>query len=219
MGQDVLPANKYARLLGGFDLIALSKKQQQILKNNYNKSSRIIAWGIQPENFPEISDKTIDILGVGSLNSVKNYSLFVEIIAQLSQQYKKIKVEIIGDGNLREDLENEIALKKLDEIIVLTGQLSRKEVLLKMSKAKILLHTSRFESFGMVFLEALYSQMQIVSFEVGIAEASEYWHIGSTKKELLEKLELAMQNKKMPAFKETFTIEKTLSEYCKIYDE
>lgn len=187
MGQDAQHGNSYAEKLQDTNttLVTLSKNQQQLLQHNYGLDSKIIPWSLDTSSFPELQETTIAILGVGSLHTVKNYTDFIDIIAVLVKDFPKLKVVIIGEGSERKILEAQIASLELSDHITLLGKQSRPEVLLKMSQATILLHTSTYESFGFVFPEALYSGMQIVSKNVGIATTLPEWTICNTKEAMV----------------------------------
>jgi len=70
-----------------------------------------------------------------------------------------------------------VAAAGLVDIIEVRGELPRSEVLALMARSRVLVHPSRFESQGYVFLEALMQGASIVSFPVGIAEASDRWRV------------------------------------------
>ncbi len=223
MGQDVTK-NLFFKLflknkLKNTQIITLSKNHQRDLITNYGLNSNIISWGINPENFPKQQEKTIDILGVGSLVEVKNFSFFIQIIAKLNKQIKNLKVEIIGNGDLEMYLKNEYLYLNLKDVITFKGELPRKNVLEKMAKSKILLHTSSFESFGMVFLEALQSNMKIVSFDVGFAKKSSNWFVCKTEDEMLKNLQKILINFQIKKVTSIHTIENTVLNYLKIYNE
>ena len=87
-----------------------------------------------------------------------------------------------------------------------------------MAQSKILLHTSKYESFGFVFLEALYSGMQLVSYDVGLAKASENWNVGNNKTELIEacKTFLSIENETKKRIELT-SREATINAYKNLY--
>lgn len=182
MGQDVFE-NKYVYFLrkDKTKIITLSKNHQRELNKNYNLNSEIIPWGIDINAFPVIQENSIDIIGVGSLNKVKNYPLFIEIISEIVKTHTNIKVEILGKGNELKNIERLIKENNLENNIKLIGEVTRSVVLEKMSCSKILLHTSTYESFGYVFSEALYSGMKIVSFDVGNFIENKNWKISNSK--------------------------------------
>ncbi len=178
MGQDVFK-NKYVKFINEkrSKLVTLSENHQTELYKNYGLRSDIIPWGIDTNSFPKIKDVKIDILGVGSLNNIKNYPFFIDVIKKVVEKKPNLKVEIIGGGNESSKIRSLIKSHNLNENITLTGELSRDSVLQKMSMSKILLHTSKYESFGYVFSEALYSGMQIVSFDVGASQKLPEWKV------------------------------------------
>ena len=52
----------------------------------------------------------------------------------------------------------------MDKIITLAGEVSHPELLRMLQRSRIFLHTSNYEGFGIVCLEALYAGAQVVSF-------------------------------------------------------
>ncbi len=186
MGQDVFK-NKFALFFNKNQtkIVTLSKNHHAELFQNYKLKSEIIPWGIDTNSFPAIQENSIDILGVGSLNKVKNYPLFIEIIKEIVKEHSNLKVEIAGKGNEQHQIEKLIAKHKLENNTKLLGEVSRNIILEKMSKSKILLHTSNFESFGYVFTEALYSGMFIISKNIGIAQTLPEWKIATSKNDFI----------------------------------
>ena len=201
-------------------MVSLSINQQNDLFNNYNLKSLVIPWAVQTNYFPTITEKnSIDILGVGFLNSNKNYAAFIKTIAIIKNKYPNIHVEIIGNGSQLTKLKKLIKKYNLEKNIFLVGQLSRKNVLEKMSKSNVFLHTSSYESFGFVFSEALYSGMKIVSFNVGFSKNSEIWKIGDNIDQLAEHCtsflsNINSQKKRVNLHK----IDATLQSYIALYN-
>lgn len=222
MGQDVNIGNRYVKSLinTSTKVITLSENQKIKLFENYGVDSTIIPWHLDTESFSELQNISIDILGVGSLNKIKNYSVFINIIDGLAKTTPKLKVEIIGEGKMRIQLEKTIKERHLINNITLIGKLPREQVLKKMSQAKLLLHTSTYESFGFVFLESLYAGMQIVSFNVGIAKAIPEWQICKSKKEMEEACKLILSAPKKEKKRIRLIQEDTcVSSYIKLYNE
>jgi 1,2-diacylglycerol 3-alpha-glucosyltransferase len=217
MGQDVFK-NKYARFMNPSKskIITLSKSQNDLLLKNYGFQSEIIPWSVPVGIFPEMKGNKVDILAVGSLNSVKNYAVFIDIVEAVAKSHPNLKVEIIGDGGIQ-SIQKEIASRGLSTVITLCGKLSRQQVLQKMSESKILLHTSKYESFGYVFAEALYSGMKVVSFDVGASKSIPEWKIGTSNEGIIEAclFFLATENNKKRVLLNAQT--ETLNPYLKLY--
>lgn len=220
MGQDASVKNSFAKDLIGTNakIVTLCKNHQTALTKTYNIPSSIIPWHLDVANFPQLQENTIDILGVGSLNTIKNYPDFIDIIANIAKTHNNLNVVIIGDGILRNSIETKIKNLHLENTITLLGELPRTEVFQKMAQSKILLHTSIYESFGFVFLEALYAGAHIVSYNVGLAKPASHWHVGYDIHQLTDACKSILsreneQKKRTVLSSETETITAYLSLY------
>jgi glycosyltransferase involved in cell wall biosynthesis len=175
MGQDVLPSNRYLKLLRprhAPHLIALSPFHHGIFKQTTGQQvEHIIPWGVDDIATQQInpSERPIDVLGCGSLIPVKQWDKWMEVVAGLVRKYPGLRAELVGEGPQRKALENKIRELNLGAHVVLTGALPRPQVLTKMQAARVLLHTAAFESFGFVIAEAAMSGCRIVSTPVGVA--------------------------------------------------
>lgn len=222
MGQDADLGNKYFRFLKRKDtnIVTLSQNHQNTLHKNYNLPTTIIPWHLDISSFPKLQENDIDILGVGSLNAIKDFPVFITIISKLIKTFPNIKVEIIGEGTQKKHIEESIKKLKLEKNISLTGKLPREKVLHKMSKSKTLLHTSTYESYGYVFAEALYSGMYIVSYEVGISQEIREWRICSTTTEMLSECEILHSNRECQEKRRVllYPEKDTINAYLKLYN-
>lgn len=220
MGQDVKKKNLYLKLLPlqNMNLICLSNFQQQHFLKNHLLQPNIIPWGITKTRFSNSTQKTFDIIGVGSLIPLKNYELFIDVIFEINKS-TALKAVLIGEGTEKEKLQEKIKNLNLENTITITGLLSYQETLEKISKAKVLLHTSNFESFGMIFPEALESKALIVSKNVGCAFPTENWLLAETKQEMIIACKKALKISFSKNFNNPFTIENTVEKYLKLYHE
>lgn len=170
MGQDALSTNNYWRKIKSLpQLICLSDFQVKTLQAHQAQlKPLLIPWGIEKLS-ADVYSKTTDIIGVGWINEIKRFDRFISIVELIIRERPNLKVEIVGEGNQLEGIKKLLADKKIEGNITLVGGLNREESLAHISKAKVLLHTSEFESFGLVFIEALALQTRVFSTAVGIA--------------------------------------------------
>lgn len=215
MGQDVLKNNVYLNRVKPLPkLIALSQfHNRQFLENNKTEADHIISWGIEEgvESSGEV--KKTDVIAVGNLTELKNHDLFLEILYELKEKLPNIKAEIIGEGDKVFELQHKITQLKLEKNIKLTGVLSRKETLKRIGNAKCLLHTSDFESFGMVLVEGLALGTKVVSTPVGIAPELKSIITFSSKKEAVNNLWEYITSDAKEEEKKPLKIADTVNEY------
>lgn len=176
MGQDATADNlRFLKKLSPEDapmLIALSQFQNAIFAENTGfAASHVIPWGVSDaEILAELpASRPVDVLGAGSFLAVKNWSRWLSVVQMAVAQKPDLQAVLVGDGPLRRAIQRDIERLGLSQNVRLTGALSRPETLAQMRAAKTLLHTSRFESFGFVLVEALASGCRVVSSPVGIA--------------------------------------------------
>lgn len=109
--------------------------------------------------------KQYDICFVGRLTDQKNPFLFLHIIKRLKKQYADLKAIMVGEGELRNDIQKRIESDGLSEWITLVG--FQKNPYEYMGKSKILLLPSKYEGYGLVAFEALTLGLPCVVADVG----------------------------------------------------
>lgn len=184
MGQDALGNNPYANRIEveTSRLVALSQfHHKKIDKHLGLNVATIIPWGVDSISFPEKEvKKEIDIVNVGAFNITKNQKESIAIIARVKKELPSIKCVFLGDGAELESMKSLVASLGLQNNITFKGKLSRKETLQTIEKSKLLLHSSSYESFGMIFAESITAKTMIVSKAVGMAEKLPFWGIYET---------------------------------------
>lgn len=113
---------------------------------NSEQTQKAAARASKPEATP------IDLITVGLLVELKRHYLAIEALAQIEDQ--SVTLTIVGDGPLRKELMNQAELLGVAHRVTFTGMVTRDEALFLMSKAKVLIHTSRQEGSAWVVGEA-----------------------------------------------------------------
>ena len=218
MGQDVLTQNRYLNRINfdGLPTAVVSSVQGKYLEKSTGKqATRIIPWGLDKFDVNE-AERSIDILGVGALTVLKDFGLFLKVIATVLKTNPNIKATLIGDGPERPHLEALAKALKISDSVKFLGNVSRPKVLDLMTRSKVFLHTSTFESQGYVFNEAMANGMSIVSRKVGLAEPSVRWLICETEQEMAgDVISLLEQDFKPLAL---LPVQETIEAYEKLYN-
>lgn len=191
-GQDALKENAYVRRIRPQpnELVALSDFIADEFQRNHGiRPQFVIPGGINPHLYPEQpAERNIDVLGAGSLIQLKQYDIFIDIVAAAAKTYPGLRSVICGKGPEQQALQSKIEALGMKENILLTGELPYKEVLKAMQRTRVFLHPSSYEGFGMVCQEALYAGAHVISFCKPMKQDIRHWHIVNTKQEMLEKL-------------------------------
>ncbi len=188
LGQDARKQNRYPQRLrmNANELIALSDSlQEEFEKNHHATPAHIIPPGIDTADFgTAVHSRNIDIIGVGSLIPLKQYDMFIRIVAKLAKKYPSIKAVICGKGPERKNLFDLISEQNLHAHIVLLDETDHAEVLTLMQQSKILLHTSSYEGFANVYSEALYAGAHVVGFCKPMNKIFDHQHVVQTEEEM-----------------------------------
>ena len=190
-GQDAKKGNKYVSLtkLKTGELVAFSDFLRDEFERNYGlKPAHVITPAIDTDVFAAGNhEKDIDIIGVGSLIPLKQYDIFINVINGIKKQFPLISAIIIGDGPEKQKLQDLITSSGLKSNVTLIGELSHPEVLKWMQRSKLFLHTSSYEGFGVVCIEALCAGVRVISFIRPMHNDIENWHIAQTEEEMINR--------------------------------
>ncbi len=222
LGQDAKRENKYIKWIrpAAGELVALSDfLQTEFEKNHGIRPQHVIPPGIDSRLFGKHDpQRDIDVLAVGSLIPLKQYPVFIEVIRELKKQVPFIKAVLIGKGPEKEKLQALINEWQLQDAITITGELSHAVTLSYMQRAKVFLHPSLYEGFGVVNIEALYAGASVISFTQPMKIAIPNWYIVNSKEAMVTKgLELLYAHKPhVPVM--VYPIEKSVKKMMQLFE-
>ncbi len=151
-------------------ILTISKDITGRLKKSIADKSLVLSQNaISPELIkkkPREHDLDLKILSVGQLVSIKGYPLTLSAFKKHSERHNKSHLEIVGTGPLKSDLVQLACSLGVIDCVNFTGQISRDEVLKKMSQSHVLLFPS-FEGAGMVVIEAMAKGLPVVCLDFG----------------------------------------------------
>ena len=190
LGQDARAGNPWPqrlRLPAG-ELVALSESVQRGFARSYGvRPAHLITPGIELLT-PPAAERTTDILGVGSLISLKRWPVFLQVVAGLSRERPGLRAMIVGEGPEEARLRALAAELGLAGIVHFAGPRPHREVLQLMAQARVLLHPSEYEGYSGVCQEALSVGTPVVSVCNPGGMDPRYWQQGSSVEELRELL-------------------------------
>ncbi len=195
-GQDARKTNRWVRFIhpASQELVAMSPfLVREFYKSHGIMPPYIIPNAVDPAIFhhsiPSIRD--IQILAVGSFEPLKQYDVFVRIIHALKEYVPHIQAVHCGLGREDKKIDELINMLGLQKNVQLSGGKPHEEILELMCRTKVFLHTSRYEGFSTVCLEALYAGAHVISFCYPLDHAVPHWHrVDSEGEMMLKALEI-----------------------------
>lgn len=115
-----------------------------------------------PKNKSKLDGK--NLISVGRLEVEKGYSDLIDVFEMVHKIYPDLKLNIIGDGSLREELQKKINKLNLSDNIILHGFKDSKYIEKELLKSSIYLMSSLTESFGLVLIEASSFGLPCIAF-------------------------------------------------------
>ncbi|SCJ97187.1 Glycogen synthase [uncultured Eubacterium sp.] len=168
----------------------LSKYYKKILKKSVNNASLFLAvsdglrisiegiTGIKNKvetvanlvnpifNYDAAAKKTNDhfqFISVGNLIESKGMDILIRAFCKAFTQNDNVQLTIIGDGSCKENLKKLIYANNRTSQIFLCGQLPRSEVAKKMKESHAFVFASKYETFGVVNIEAMACGLPILT--------------------------------------------------------
>lgn len=115
------------------------------------------------ENIPikESIDLKNKVISVGRLCEQKNQKILIKAFRQFHEKYPEYKLEIYGEGNLREDLEKMTKELGMENYITMPGNTN--EVYNKIINSDVFVLSSIYEGYPNVLIEAMSIGMPVIS--------------------------------------------------------
>jgi glycosyltransferase involved in cell wall biosynthesis len=152
-------------------------KDDLIKKGFPAKKLHVISNGIPIQQFDQssqrqnlrnswkVSDSDILLGIIGRLAPEKGHEVLFKALQQLISRYPSVKCLVVGDGPLREDLENLTKKMSLSSHVIFTG--IRKDIADIYHACDIMINASFIEGMPMTILEAMASHLPIIATKVG----------------------------------------------------
>ncbi|EJX0890084.1 glycosyltransferase family 4 protein, partial [Campylobacter coli] len=157
---------KKKMIFNRFDTIIILSSRELEKWKKWHKNIQVI-----PNFLPFISPKENDlsqkvVLSVGRFTQEKGFFRLIDIweMVQKNEKFKEWKLHIIGDGILKEKIQDKIKIKNLEKSIILKP--FTREIEKEYLKASIYVMTSHFEGFGMVLAESASYTIPSIAFDI-----------------------------------------------------
>lgn len=160
-------------------IFCVSNAVLEILKPSLKQPEKavVIYSCIDTEKFKNVENKHLihskfqiseSIKLVGNISAIadpKDYFTFVDVAEIVCEQLENVRFIIVGEGNLKQEIESYIHSKNLEEKVLLTG--FRKDIPEIFSELDVFLITSKTEGLGTTILDSFASATPVVATNAG----------------------------------------------------
>lgn len=147
-------------------MVIASKKLSNIYANKMKKCKVVnipLSLDYIPEKISNLKEKNITY--IGRLSKEKGIFDLIEIFKIINKKDNEIILNIIGDGNEKNNLINKIKENKLEKNVIMHGFKTRDEIEEILLNTSIGINTSFTESFGLAILETFSFGIPCLAFD------------------------------------------------------
>ena len=158
--------NKIIKSVSKLDYFVLvSKELEEFYRQKVNCKTVYIPNTLDyyPKKVSDLEEKRI--ISVGRLSEEKGYLDLIDVFSLVHQVYPDWKLDIIGDGNQKENIQKKIEEYGLKDFIILHGFQNKEYINQLLQKSSVYVMCSYTESFGIVLLEAFSFGIPCVAFD------------------------------------------------------
>jgi glycosyltransferase involved in cell wall biosynthesis len=116
-------------------------------------------------------DRCFHFINVGMMNENKGQASTLRAFAAIAGAHPEARLMFVGDGPHRRMLEDEARALGLTDRVLFTGMLARELVRDAIAAADVLVLSSRYETFGVVLIEALALGKPVIATRCGGPES------------------------------------------------
>lgn len=156
-------------------LICVSEPLRDIIKKNFGVEG-VVVNNIVEIDYDKVSfmkeksnkkNDQIKIVSVGRLAPQKKMDDLLRGLAQCTMPKKKWQLTIVGGGPLEASLKALTKVLRLEDNVIFTGMVSHEEVCRIMSESDFFALASGYETFGVVFIEAMSYGLPVLGTRCG----------------------------------------------------
>ncbi len=150
-------------------LISVSSKLAESIFRHWNIKPLVVHNVVDIDIFTTSSNKNksnFNFLSVGILNYNKGFDILIKGFHKANFK-NSVNLLIIGDGDIKKELQAMINDYGLSNQVKLLGRLSRKEIAEIAKKCQAFVLASRSETFGVVYIEAMAAGLPVIATACG----------------------------------------------------
>ncbi|MBE6069253.1 MAG: glycosyltransferase family 4 protein [Clostridium lundense] len=154
--------NALFKVLNSVDsIVVVSNKLKNIVKEfEFSSKLTVVHNGISKEYIDYRSEESInkdyvEILSISNLIPIKGLEFNIKAVSELVKKYPNLIYTIVGDGGLRDELENLVKELNIEKHVTFIGRVKHEEVFDYIKKCDIFSLPSYNEGFGVAYIEAM----------------------------------------------------------------
>ena len=159
-------AKKIARSIKNVDYAVFVSESLRKFYSSYSSTKCVYIPNMLPSQSNVVSDlKDNNIISVGRLSKEKGHSDLIDVFKLVHDKNNNIKLNIVGDGEEKENIENKIKELDLTDSVIMHGFRDSKYIENLLLESSLFVMTSYTESFGIVLIESMNFGVPVIAFD------------------------------------------------------
>lgn len=151
-------------------LVAVSRALAKNIKNHTSIEAVVIPNIVQAEvfqNVKRVNHKGFRLVTTSNLIPLKRTALIITAMAELTKELPNIYLDVIGDGGLRAELQQDCINKGIHNNVVFHGVLKRDSIAEIYGHSDCFILVSSTETFGVSYIEAMAAGLPVIGTKCG----------------------------------------------------
>lgn len=124
-------------------------------------------FNVRAKEVISCENKSFGFITVANLTPNKRVALVIDAVAELIQEGKNLSLTIAGDGEECSFIEEKIEKYGITSHVRMLGKIDRKKICEELSLADCFVLTSKSETFGLAYIEAIASGLPVIATRCG----------------------------------------------------
>lgn len=148
-------------------LLAVSNLLRLRIKQHFNIEAVVVHNIIDVDSiqYNPQDHKFFTFISVGNLIYRKGFDLLIQAFAGIKEE--NVVLKIVGEGECRKQLEEQIETLHLQNRVQLLGYKSRSEISDLLNQSDVFVLASRNETFGVVYIESMLAGLPVIATRCG----------------------------------------------------
>jgi glycosyltransferase involved in cell wall biosynthesis len=167
-GPDAILEQHLLQVVDAFDVVVTmgTRAVRYFRERGVGKAFGVVPGGFHIDEFrPTAAPRPVDLVFVGRLAPIKRVDLLLQAVACVRRTLPDVRVEILGDGTLREPLEQQVQHLGLESNVRFVG--AQPKVTPWLTRARVFVLTSDSEGLALALIEAMLCGLPVVCSNVG----------------------------------------------------
>lgn len=149
-------------------VVGVSNKVRDIVGSRLkNVPIQTVYNGVDVELFRQScpEEGSFRVIGVGNLIEIKGFAYLLEAFSKLHNKYPHTRLDIVGDGVLRDSLQEKARMLGIEKAVTFHGKVPYNRVAELMQESHLFVLPSFYEALGCVYLEAMGCHLPTIGVE------------------------------------------------------